>query len=350
MADAGEAVQVDPGASVTLDGSASADPDGDALRFEWSQTEGVEVTLTGADTATPTFTAPAAPGVLTFRLTVTDPRGLDASDTVTVTVGTPGPRTAHIALFMSASNPRGRQGFARVVNHSGEAGEVSITAIDDAGHRYEVELDIDAHHTAHFNSDDLEQGNARKGLEDGVGEGEGDWRLELESTLDLEVLSYIRTEDGFVTSMHDLVPEGEGGHRVVFFNPASNRNQVSWLRLVNPGTEAVEVRIEGTDDAGEAGESAVEFTLEPRASRRLSAQVLESGEGEGLDGSLGDGKGKWRLQVSAEGPSRVMSLLSSPTGHLTNLSTATRAISRYGLGTDINDPAFRRSMRWSPPS
>ena len=52
----------------------------------------------------------------------------------------------------------------------------------------------------------------------------------------------------------------------------------------------------------------------------MTAQALESGEG--LSGGLGDGAGKWRLKVSADAPIEVMSLLASPTGHLTNLSTA----------------------------
>ena len=228
-----------------------------------------------------------------------------------------------VPLVPSASDPLERQGFVRVINHSGEASEVSITAIDDAGVEYDpVQLAIDAHQTLHFNSADLEQGNARKGLRSGTGAGEGDWRLVLTSTLDLEVLSYIRTEDGFVTSMHEVAPASEAGHRVVFVNPASNRNQVSWLRLVNPGEAPADITITGTDDAGEAGEGPVHLTLAPRASRMLSAQALESGQGEDLSGRLGDGKGKWRLQVRAPQPIRVMSLLASPTGHLTNLSAA----------------------------
>jgi len=228
-----------------------------------------------------------------------------------------------VPLMPSASDPHRRQGFVRVVNHSGQAGEVSITAIDDDGRRYgPLMLDIDADETAHFNSDDLEAGNARKGLEDGTGPGEGRWRLELTSTLDLEVLSYVRTEDGFLTSMHEVAPANEAGHRVVFFNPASNTGRVSWLRLVNPGEAAVGITIEGTDDAGEAGESAVALTLPAGASRSLSAQALESGQGASLSGGLGDGTGKWRLNVSAPQPIRVMSLLSSSTGHLTNLSAA----------------------------
>ena len=86
VADAGADLKVDPEASVALDGSGSSDPDGEALTFAWSGASGVTVTLAGTDTAAPSFTAPWQPGDLVFRLTVTDPDGLAASDEVTVTV------------------------------------------------------------------------------------------------------------------------------------------------------------------------------------------------------------------------------------------------------------------------
>ena len=60
--------------------------------------------------------------------------------------------------------------------------------------------------------------------------------------------------------------------------------------------------------------------MQAGASRTLSAQALESGDG--VDGFLGDGAGKWQLTVEADRPIHAMSLLTSPTGHLTNLSTA----------------------------
>ena len=228
-----------------------------------------------------------------------------------------------IPLFAAASNPLGRQGFARIVNRSDRAGEVQIEAVDDSGMSAgPVTLPIDANETVHFNSDDLEKGNDKKGIEEGTGPpGKGNWRLVLTSTLDLEVLSYMRTtDDGFLTSLHDLAPRTESGHRVVTFNPGKNRNQVSWLRLVNPGEEEAEVHIEGIDDKGRSPDEAVEVTVPAGASRVLSAAELESGEGEGLNGGLGTGSGKWRLLVSSEQAIEVMSLLASPTGHLTNLS------------------------------
>ena len=146
--------------------------------------------------------------------------------------------SAHaVHLFPSASDTRGRQGFVRVINHSARAGEVSIRAFDDDGVPHgPLTLAIGADETVHFNSGDLEDGNAAKGLSGGTGPGEGQWRLELSSDLDVEALSCVRTADGFLTAMHDTAPRLERRHRVAMFNPGSNESQVSLLRLVNPGT------------------------------------------------------------------------------------------------------------------
>ena len=123
-------------------------------------------------------------------------------------------------LFPSASDARGRLGLALVINHSARSGEVAIRAFDDHGvARDPLTLAIGANESVHFNSRDLENGNATKGLSGGAGPGEGHWRLELSSGLDIEVLSYVRTADGFLTAMHDAALAEEGRHRVAFFNP-----------------------------------------------------------------------------------------------------------------------------------
>ena len=232
------------------------------------------------------------------------------------------PERNHTIPFFPSASDEVREGFARVINHSAEAGEVRIDAVDDEGESYgPVMLAVDAGEAVHFNSDDLENGNAAKGLSGSVEAGQGAWRLQLSSELDIEVLSYIRTTDGFVTAMHDTVPSEDGGHWVAFFNPGSNTSQVSRLRLVNPGEEAAEVSIVGVDDRGESPGSEVTTTIASGASRTFTAAALESG-GEGLQGALGDGEGKWRLTVESAQPLVVMSLLSDPAGYLTNLSTA----------------------------
>ncbi|MCY4011095.1 MAG: DUF1588 domain-containing protein [Gammaproteobacteria bacterium] len=240
-----------------------------------------------------------------------------------------------VPLFPSASDAHGRQGFVRVVNRSDRAGEVSVAAHDDTDRSYPaVTLSIGANETRHFNSDDLEAGNAGKGLSGSTGAGEGDWRLELASGLDIEVLSYIRTADGFLTAMHDVAPRQGTRHRVAVFNPGSNANQRSLLRIVNAGGEAAQVAISGTDDAGASPGSGVAVAVPAGSSRTLAAQELETG-GAGFEGSLGDGAGKWSLAVESDAPVAVMSLLSSPTGHLTNLSTAP------GGGAETAEEVFR---------
>jgi K319L-like, PKD domain len=90
-ANAGADQTVDENTLVTLDGSASSDPDGEAVTHNWTQVSGPSVTLSGANTANPTFTAPdvTAPTDLVFQDEVCDaanPDVLCATDTVTVTV------------------------------------------------------------------------------------------------------------------------------------------------------------------------------------------------------------------------------------------------------------------------
>ena len=224
-----------------------------------------------------------------------------------------------LPLFPAAGGAR--QGFARVINRSYTSGEVTIWAVDDAGTRSgPVRVAMRPRRVVHFNSADLEDGNPAKGLEGSVGVGEGDWRLEITSELDLMALAYARTADGFLTSLHDLAPMAEdGSHRVVFFNPGSNTRQVSKLRLINDGDRAARVTITGIDDQGN-GSGRVSRTVPAGSALTFTAAELEAGS-ERVAGSLGDGEGKWRLRVVSDAPIAVMSLLETPSGHVTNLST-----------------------------
>ncbi len=88
IANAGADFSIDEGSQATLDGSGSRDPDGNITAYQWTQTSGTNVTLTGANTVTATFTAPgvSVAETLVFRLTVTDNGGSTGSDSVSVTV------------------------------------------------------------------------------------------------------------------------------------------------------------------------------------------------------------------------------------------------------------------------
>ncbi len=133
-ADAGEYQAVDEGSLVTLSGSGS-DPELQALTYAWSQIGGASVTLSGSDTAVPTFTAPdlAADGTLTFQLTVTDPGGLSGTATVQV-------RVRHLGAWISspaslsedsldgATVAVSLSGFAYVDAANLDAGDFSLSA------------------------------------------------------------------------------------------------------------------------------------------------------------------------------------------------------------------------------
>ena len=95
---AGDDQAVGPGAAVTLDATASGGAWGTNVTYAWTQASGTPVILTGADTATPSFTAPDSPGDLEFELAVMgvscgvfcqgdQPSSLTSTGRVTVQVG-----------------------------------------------------------------------------------------------------------------------------------------------------------------------------------------------------------------------------------------------------------------------
>ena len=175
--------------------------------------------------------------------------------------------------------------------------------------------------TAHFDSDDLESGDPDAGLAGGTGRGQGDWRLELTSDLAVEVQAYVRAQDGAFAEMRETAARDGDRFRIPTFNPGDNVNQVGLLWLFNRGDEPVTVRVRGADVRGRSPGPGVAVELGARGARTYTSAELESGAAPGLAGSLGDGVGKWRLDGEADGPVMAMSLVSSPTGHLTNLST-----------------------------
>jgi hypothetical protein len=88
-ADAGSDQTVVEGKTVKLDGSSSSDPDGDTIFCQWTQIDGIPVTLSDPTAQRPTFVTPivsTAEMILTFELVVKDEGDLQDSDHVTVTV------------------------------------------------------------------------------------------------------------------------------------------------------------------------------------------------------------------------------------------------------------------------
>lgn len=313
---------------------------------------------------------------------MTDQAGVSAKALTGTTLDVDTDSPGHsIPLFLSASQAD-RESFVRVVNRSAVDGQVVVRAIDDSGWAPSaVVLDLLAERAVHFNSGDLENGNSLKGLDDAIGSPvQGDWRLVLTSDLDIEALAYVRTRDGMLTSMVDTVAVGDDGLWIPTFNPGRNRRQVSVLRVVNPGAEDSSVVVRGVDDSGASASEPVRFTLPAGQARAFTAPQLEEGRHDDLDvdGALGVGTGKWRLTVEADGPIVAMSLLDSPTRHLTNVSTVprgpvggagvhrvnfmppaaswparegfVRVVNRSAVPGEVRIIAFDDSGRWSGPA
>lgn len=90
VADAGPDQSVTTGDSVTLDGSQSLDPDEDLITYAWEFSQlpdGSAATISDATIVNPTFTADTD-GVYSVTLTVSDPDGLESSDSVDITAET----------------------------------------------------------------------------------------------------------------------------------------------------------------------------------------------------------------------------------------------------------------------
>ena len=236
-------------------------------------------------------------------------------------------QTEHTLPLVMAGSNQAQEGLVRIINHSERAGTVDIVAIDDTGERFgPITLSLDALEAVNLEAVDLEEGNMELNLSGGVGDGEGNWHLELDTTLDIEALAYIRSVGGFLNTVHDVVAD-DGSLR--YYVPTFNPSYRSLLRLVNQADTDTEVTITGRDDeGGPAPEGEVRLTLPPYAACTVTALELESGEissdcPSAFSGSFGNGTRKWRLLISADHPLQVLSLLKSSTGEqIANLSAS----------------------------
>ena len=211
-----------------------------------------------------------------------------------------------------------RQTLVRIVNRWDQAGAVRIEGYDSEGVRHgPIGVSLAPGGVVNLNSAHLESGD-HPALDDGLGDGAGSWWLRLRSELDFEALAYMR--QGYLGEVHSTASEVELGRwRLPTFQPGTNTSKVGILRVVNVGEGVAAVTVSGVDDAGDpAPGGTVRFSLRPNVSVQISARDLERG-GEGMTGALGDGAGKWRLDVTASEPLLVMGMVRSEAA-LANIS------------------------------
>ncbi|MFH1926558.1 MAG: S8 family serine peptidase [Chloroflexota bacterium] len=130
VANAGSDQSVKTGSTVQLDGSNSSDPDGDPITYSWafvSEPADSSATLSGADTATPTFVADMD-GTYEVELAVSDGE-LSSSDSVVVTAATATEATAVIVTL-----PSGTDGYATEGGRDGKKHlNITVALVDDLG-------------------------------------------------------------------------------------------------------------------------------------------------------------------------------------------------------------------------
>lgn len=278
-------------------------------------------------------------------------------------------------LVPAAGWPDGLQGFVRMVNREDRRGFFEFEAIDDSGNSYDLAMLLEPYESLHINSEDLEFGNVAKGrlLGTGAAPATGHWRLCMRGD-SVDMSAYVRTRDGFLTAMNGFVVErdpyrecpflGDAPARssdcrywkVPLFNPARNVNQASSLRIANNSGEAQRVWIVGYRRDGErnreGGEPLVASgTVPARTAVAITAPQLETGAGlplEDASGRIGPSLGKWDLEVWAgENADLVIAnLMRTPTGHLTNLSSAVYQSYAYrGVSTsDVRVARLKAAM------
>jgi hypothetical protein len=244
------------------------------------------------------------------------------------TVPKPAPGEYAVYFANPASNPA-QQTFLRVVNRSKQSGPVTMSGIDENGALApggDLSFTLEPQQAVQFTASDLELGNPAKGLAGALGDGVGKWWLSVFSPLSLEVMSLIRTPDGFLTSLSANAPRAAGDpdadKLVLVANPADQTQQETFLRIINPSAQSGTVVLSAIDDGGQRPTPPqVWFEIGPFQSKQFNAIDLENGNpAKGLSGGFGDGVGRWQVTITSPLPVEVMNLIRTPDGFVTNLS------------------------------
>lgn len=213
---------------------------------------------------------------------------------------TDAPVYEQVAFFNPASNTN-QQSFLRFINLTDLAGQVVIQAFDDLGEPAptgRAQFQLNPQESIQFNAVDLEQGNAAKGLDGFLGQGEGKWHLVVTASnipsAEVVIQDLIRSSSGDIANLSAKSNyDFKNNYPIPFFLPAVNTDPASVLRIVNYLDTPNEVSIQAWYASGAAAEDGpITFTLQGKQALQLTAADLEQGNpAKGLSGRLGTGNG-----------------------------------------------------------
>ncbi len=229
-----------------------------------------------------------------------------------------------VNYFNAASNLE-QASFLRIVNKNDVDGQVEISAVNAAGATVEtrLQLAINANESIQLNAGDLESGNEGKGLAGALGSGSEQWRLNLTSTLDLDVLSLVRMSNGFLINMsRDINSDSEANRTkpAYYFNHPDNDHE-SLLRLSNQAEVSNDIELSVTDDLGNRQNALLSVTIPAQQTVTLGSADFATGTDLGsLQDGLDEGMSRWRIDAVGSQPFDAMSVFQSRDGLLSNMS------------------------------
>jgi hypothetical protein len=232
-----------------------------------------------------------------------------------------------VYYFNPASNVF-QSSILRLINLGAGAAKVTLTAIDDAGNSAPggpVVATVPQSGSIDLSAIDLEEGNGGLGLVGQFGNGQGKWRIAINSNRKLQAMSLVQTRDGKLTGLLSTVPVIDGKHYILIANGAANTFQESFIRFINLSDAAGTIAIEGITDSGASALGSAVLSIGPRESIQLKASEIEAGAAEkGLSGSIGPGFSSWHLEAtpSSSVTLKVMNLMRTSDGFLTDLGAA----------------------------
>lgn len=223
-------------------------------------------------------------------------------------------------LFSSLNETSQRSSLIRFINSSNELGYVNLNITDEGTYPYEaIQFELQGNSTLQLNARDIETGNPRLGLDEGLGYGIGDWRIRVDSELDLRVATLIQSEDGFVSSVHELEFDGAHSPNMVFWDWGSFSRLENRLVLTNPNAQTVFVEVTGMGRTGEFVSDVLRFQIEPGQARQLTRFDLATNQ-LGVPNSVDYEIEDWQLQIRSDRPLMVRNLIEGLDGRISVLS------------------------------